>query len=282
MTFFGYDIDESAFAGLVDENVPRYVISPNLLKLFDETDDCKLPLELVKAPYDRMFIEINDRIIEDLVICGIVVIHISDEKLSEVNEYIVSNGNSPIRTENIGFGVYRLIPIYKAHGATHTPTYFDVTTYSESKIIRDVNVEWGTVGETNGLFEDHPLVKTASVYCWMVVVMVCIYVTLNDADIILGIETKEYKKISKKKKPKQSKLRQLRSTKYLGNNIKIDRKLELHEKSNLGGTHASPCPHWRTGHFRHLKNGKIVWIKPCIIGFGNQNRIPPLKKYLLQ
>ena len=32
-----------------------------------------------------------------------------------------------------------------------------------------------------------------------------------------------------------------------------------------GGTHASPRPHDRRGHPRHLKSGRTVWVRDCKI-----------------
>ena len=33
-----------------------------------------------------------------------------------------------------------------------------------------------------------------------------------------------------------------------------------------GGTHASPRQHERRGHWRHLRTGKRVWVKNCLVG----------------
>ena len=35
-----------------------------------------------------------------------------------------------------------------------------------------------------------------------------------------------------------------------------------------GGTHASPCPHMRAGHWRRLKSGRQTWIRQCQVGKG--------------
>jgi len=41
--------------------------------------------------------------------------------------------------------------------------------------------------------------------------------------------------------------------------------------SNQGdGTHASPRPHWRRGHVRHLSGGRKIPIDPCMINFKGQ------------
>jgi hypothetical protein len=32
-----------------------------------------------------------------------------------------------------------------------------------------------------------------------------------------------------------------------------------------GGTHASPIPHWRRGHVRHLPNGKVTMVEACFV-----------------
>ena len=33
-----------------------------------------------------------------------------------------------------------------------------------------------------------------------------------------------------------------------------------------GGTHASPRPHDRRGHRRHLSDGRAVWVRSCHVG----------------
>lgn len=33
-----------------------------------------------------------------------------------------------------------------------------------------------------------------------------------------------------------------------------------------GGTHASPTPHQRRGHYRHYKSGKVVWVRQANVG----------------
>lgn len=38
------------------------------------------------------------------------------------------------------------------------------------------------------------------------------------------------------------------------------------EKENHGGTHSSPRLHFRRGHVRKLRSGRIVKVQPCIVG----------------
>lgn len=38
------------------------------------------------------------------------------------------------------------------------------------------------------------------------------------------------------------------------------------QRANDGGTHASPRPHDRRGHTRHIKSGREVWVRPSRIG----------------
>lgn len=40
------------------------------------------------------------------------------------------------------------------------------------------------------------------------------------------------------------------------------------DRRDCGGTHASPRTHLRRGHWRHLANGKVVWIQPTYINLG--------------
>lgn len=40
-----------------------------------------------------------------------------------------------------------------------------------------------------------------------------------------------------------------------------------------GGTHASPREHTRSGHWRHLANGKEVWVRDCIVGSAEKGKI---------
>jgi hypothetical protein len=40
-----------------------------------------------------------------------------------------------------------------------------------------------------------------------------------------------------------------------------------HTGTPLGGTHASPVPHHRRGHLRHLANGRVVSVRDCRVGF---------------
>ncbi len=50
--------------------------------------------------------------------------------------------------------------------------------------------------------------------------------------------------------------------------------------NDANGTHASPVPHWRRGHIRHLENGKMIKIDPMIVNF--KGVIPPTKKYSIE
>jgi hypothetical protein len=40
-----------------------------------------------------------------------------------------------------------------------------------------------------------------------------------------------------------------------------------------GGTHASPRLHERRGHWRHLRSGKRVWVRNCLVGDPNRGVI---------
>jgi hypothetical protein len=35
--------------------------------------------------------------------------------------------------------------------------------------------------------------------------------------------------------------------------------------TDRGGTHASPVPHLRRGHMRHLASGRLTWVRDCIV-----------------
>lgn len=276
MTFFGYDVPVPIW---LEKQFVRYNISPQLLELFAETNAETIPYHIVKMPYPAMFVETKDQVSPDVMICGMLAMYLDDGEVEDINDLLESGDREKIPNG----GGYRIRPIYRIRGQIWCPVEFAVNKNGDT--IDDVKVDWNTMTENAddiGLYEEHPLVKRASYYCWMTLAMTCIYVTCNDADVILGIETKEYRKISRKKKPKQSKLNQLRNTRYLGRNIKINRKIIVRNLPDKGGTHASPIPHWRSGHFRHLASGKVVWVRPCIIGYGKEKRIPLLKKYLVE
>lgn len=53
-------------------------------------------------------------------------------------------------------------------------------------------------------------------------------------------------------------LPEIRIIKYKGEEVNITLK-------NLGGHHASPVSHERRGHYRHLKSGKVVWVRECTV-----------------
>jgi hypothetical protein len=270
MTFYGYDANLPS--GL-EEAFVRYSVTSNLMELFSETNAGTIPFDTVKLPYDFIFVETNDRVSPDVVICGVMAS--KSENWRRTIKETRGDGNG-------GIGII-LRPIYKIKGSVFSPVEFEI--FKDGETIEEVRVTWSTMTKKAsdiGLYEDHPLVKRSSWYCWLVVAMVCIYVTCSDADVLLGIDTKEYRKLSAKKNPKKAKLQQLRNTRYLGTKITIDRKIVDRKLSSKGGTHASPVPHWRTGHFRHLDSGKVVWIRPCIVGYGAGKQIPVIKKYLLK
>lgn len=56
----------------------------------------------------------------------------------------------------------------------------------------------------------------------------------------------------------------IKITKYKGE--KCD--MLIHE---IKGTHASPIPHERSGHWRHLRNGKIIWVRKCKVNFKDED-----------
>jgi hypothetical protein len=276
MTFFGYDVKNVRNISLgkrFEEICVRYVVSKDLLEMFSETKMETLPVDLFKLPYPCIFIETNDKLSDECAVVGIIAFN---------NDFIDNVGTD--YGDDKRNRLVEVYPLYKINGTISMPVGFIVRSRPGSSSIVDVDCDWSTPTKDPmdvGLHEEHPLVKRASLYCWAIAAITSIYVTSNDADIILGINTKEYKKLIKKKKTKTGKINQLRNTRYLGNKIKIDRKINT-RKTPGGGTHASPCPHWRSGHFRHLGGGKIVWVKPCIIGFGKEKQIPEFKKYIVE
>lgn len=272
MTFFGYDL-KNFNTWYHEDRYVRYCVSPALMDLFSNTNAASIPFDVIKLPYDYIFIEVNDRVSPDIVVCGVMA----------NNPENWWNGLHEIHEEKLSNFVMR--PIFKMNGFVCMPVQFEI--YKEGNTIADVKVDWSTPTKNAldlGLYENHPLVKRSSWYCWLLVSMVCIYVTCSDADIILGINTKEYRKLASKKNPPKAKLEQIKNTRHIGTKIVINRKIEERNLLSKGGTHASPVPHWRSGHFRHLDEGKVVWVRPCIVGYGNGNdkRIPVLKKYMLE
>ena len=70
------------------------------------------------------------------------------------------------------------------------------------------------------------------------------------------------KKQQRKKHTKNEVENKVRIPRYL------DRKYESSKIPSKGGTHKSPRMHWRVGHTRKLKSGKIVKVKPCLVNEG--------------
>lgn len=285
MTFYGRDIP--GFYSGIEKNFARYVIAPKLLEMFLETKIEMIPLSMVRFPYPLMYIETNDRVSPRFEILGIIVSEVDApaDIQSETSQGELRLGDDVSETSKKIATMWPIYKVKKDEGETGywTPTQFTIKACGEN--VMDVVVDWATEAENAedmGLHDEHPLVKRASKYCWMIAAMVAVYATTKDADVVLGMETKEYKKLIKKKRKRQAKLEQLKNTRFLGSNIKIDRKVFTGNRPSMGGTHASPIPHWRSGHFRRLSDDKVVWVRPCIIGFGKEKRIPLLKKYLVE
>ena len=56
--------------------------------------------------------------------------------------------------------------------------------------------------------------------------------------------------------------------------LDIDPALEQRELPKLAtGTHASPVPHERRGHYRQCRSGKRVWVRPTVINPQKKNSI---------
>lgn len=48
--------------------------------------------------------------------------------------------------------------------------------------------------------------------------------------------------------------------------VRINEPTRTYHPGNLGGTHASPRPHWRRGHLRKLGDGRDTYVRPTLVG----------------
>jgi hypothetical protein len=62
--------------------------------------------------------------------------------------------------------------------------------------------------------------------------------------------------------------------------IRIDPDAE-NRRTNLGGSHASPAPHWRRGHVRRLGEGRLTVVRPCIVN-STLDALPPPSNYIVR
>jgi hypothetical protein len=46
----------------------------------------------------------------------------------------------------------------------------------------------------------------------------------------------------------------------------------VYERKEPTGTHSSPVPHSRRGHYRHLKSGKLIWVKEAYVKGSNDRQ----------
>lgn len=69
---------------------------------------------------------------------------------------------------------------------------------------------------------------------------------------------------------KLNKARALKGKPFIGDRYKItlrDFDIKRDPATRMvGGSHASPRPHWRRGHLRHLEGGRIVPVIPTVVG----------------
>jgi hypothetical protein len=56
------------------------------------------------------------------------------------------------------------------------------------------------------------------------------------------------------------------------NIIYINPVKRVYERKEPKGTHASPVPHSRRGHYRHLKSGKLIWVKEAYVKGSNDKQ----------
>lgn len=50
------------------------------------------------------------------------------------------------------------------------------------------------------------------------------------------------------------------------NIIRLSKIKRVYDSGERIGTHASPSPHQRRGHYRHYKSGKVVWVRQTNVG----------------
>lgn len=85
-------------------------------------------------------------------------------------------------------------------------------------------------------------------------------------------DTKQSDKKSGKEADKNNKAVKLKS----GMKVVSLRDIVVYERANktyLGGHHASPREHYRSGYWRQYKSGKRVWIKPVTVNKGNKQKV---------
>lgn len=54
------------------------------------------------------------------------------------------------------------------------------------------------------------------------------------------------------------------------------------DNTEARGHHASPVPHLRRGHLRHLSNGHVIWIKDMLVNCKSIDEILPREKYAVR
>lgn len=62
--------------------------------------------------------------------------------------------------------------------------------------------------------------------------------------------------------------------------IRIDPE-HITQRGHLGGSHASPAPHWRRGHVRKLSSGALAIVRPCVVN-AEINPSPPAPQYVVE
>lgn len=247
----------------------RYIVSNSLIDSLINTDvDEEILKDLFwNNPIERDFLIKTQSIKAYLLFDGI----------KDPNEYIKSKPEIINIWQNSLIDhwivLYDYSGLIKANG--------DICNIFMADIIFDryQNVFGMTISSGFGL-DEYPIIKT-----------LLLYINSSNADIILGQNSKEYRDAVRamKRFPPGHKKRQrayetmiaLKNTKILGSRITY---INRHEKQDgeKTGSHASPSPHWRRGHYRRQHFGKenseqkIIYIAPtgvCMPDFENKGKV---------
>ena len=242
-----------------------YVIDHDLKELlFEDPTDIEIPCEiLLQLPYYSFYVEVPDLILEDAKYHGFFVTLEND----------INNGDKELRfvfiKEN---GAYWGYPIHIEEGTIYNSMKRTMEQCSE-QLLKHTKLE-------QRFFQNEENQKKLSLFMGQCLQLV-LYILAQNADITPDPEQATITKRGKTIKDKYSEIRKWDVGFRIGNEL---RKQKFVQSDYQGGTHNSPRPHIRRGHWHHFWTGpkndqsqrKLIlkWLSPMAIAVGDGEDSP--------